>query len=455
MATKSKTVFVCGECGYETPKWVGKCPGCGEWNTMVEDVRLPQKAAVSAAPRPAHTFSAMPLSQINAADEHRFVTGISELDRVLGGGIVKGSVILLSGDPGIGKSTILLQVCNALQGDIKILYVSGEESAIQIKLRAKRIGVESDAVSVMTETDVQTVCEYINSARPHLVMIDSIQTMQHPDISSSPGSIVQVRESANLLLRTGKSLDIPIFIVGHVNKGGDIAGPKVMEHIVDTVLYFEGERNQSYRILRAIKNRFGSTNEIGVFEMTETGLAEVENPSAMMLSGRMSDVSGGCITCIIEGTRPILAEVQGLVAATGFGNARRTAAGFDYNRLNLLLAVLEKRLGLMFSNLDTYINIVGGIRLDEPAADLAVAMALVSGLRDIPIDENTIAFGEIGLSGELRSVPRAQARVNEAERMGFTRCILPTACLKQINSAPGGIKLIGVKRLSDAVAFIK
>ena len=307
----------------------------------------------------------------------------------------------------------------------------------------------------MTETDVQTVCEYINSARPDLVMIDSIQTMQHPDISSSPGSIVQVRESANMLLRTGKSLDIPIFIVGHVNKGGDIAGPKVMEHIVDTVLYFEGERNQSYRILRAIKNRFGSTNEIGVFEMTETGLAEVENPSAMMLSGRMRDVSGGCITCIIEGTRPILAEVQGLVAATGFGNARRTAAGFDYNRLNLLLAVLEKRLGLMFSNLDTYINIVGGIRLDEPAADLAVAMALVSGLRDIPIDENTIVFGEIGLSGELRSVPRAQARVNEAERMGFTRCILPTACLKQINSAPGGIKLIGVKRLSDAVAFIK
>lgn len=455
MATKSKTVFVCSECGYETPKWAGKCPGCGEWNTMVEDVRLPQKSAVSAAPRPAHTFSATPLSQINAADEHRFVTGISELDRVLGGGIVKGSVILLSGDPGIGKSTILLQVCNALQRDIKILYVSGEESAIQIKLRAKRIGVESDSVSIMTETDVQTVCEYINSARPDLVMIDSIQTMQHPDISSAPGSIVQVRESSNLLLRTGKSLDIPIFIVGHVNKGGDIAGPKVMEHIVDTVLYFEGERNQSYRILRAIKNRFGSTNEIGVFEMTETGLAEVENPSAMMLSGRMSDVSGGCITCIIEGTRPILAEVQGLVAATGFGNARRTAAGFDYNRLNLLLAVLEKRLGLMFSNLDTYINIVGGIRLDEPAADLAVAMALVSGLRDIPIDDNTVAFGEIGLSGELRSVPRAQARVNEAARMGFTRCILPAASLKQINSAPEGIKLLGVKRLSDAVAFIK
>lgn len=454
MAVKSKTVYVCSECGYESPKWIGKCAGCGEWNTMVEDVRLPQKA-VTAATKPLHTFSARPLSQIDAADEHRFVTGIKELDRVLGGGIVKGSVVLLSGDPGIGKSTILLQVCNALQGNLNILYVSGEESAIQIKLRAKRIGVESDNVSIMTETDVQTVCEYISLAKPDLVIIDSIQTMQHSDIASSPGSIVQVRESTNLLLRTGKSLDIPVFIVGHVNKGGDIAGPKVMEHIVDTVLYFEGERNQSYRILRAIKNRFGSTNEIGVFEMTETGLSEVENPSAMMLSGRMSDVSGGCITCIIEGTRPILAEVQGLVTATGFGNARRTAAGFDYNRLNLLLAVLEKRLGLYFSNLDTYLNIVGGIRLDEPAADLAVAMALVSGLRDIPIDENTIAFGEIGLSGELRSVPRAQARVTEAARMGFKQCIMPKSCLKQITAVPESIKLVGVRRLSEAVALIK
>ena len=454
MAVKSKTVYVCSECGYESPKWIGKCAGCGEWNTMVEDVRLPQKA-VTAAAKPLHTFSARPLSQIDAADEHRFVTGIKELDRVLGGGIVKGSVVLLSGDPGIGKSTILLQVCNALQGNLNILYVSGEESAIQIKLRAKRIGVESDNVSIMTETDVQTVCEYISSAKPDLVIIDSIQTMQHSDIASSPGSIVQVRESTNLLLRTGKSLDIPVFIVGHVNKGGDIAGPKVMEHIVDTVLYFEGERNQSYRILRAIKNRFGSTNEIGVFEMTETGLSEVENPSAMMLSGRMSDVSGGCITCIIEGTRPILAEVQGLVTSTGFGNARRTAAGFDYNRLNLLLAVLEKRLGLYFSNLDTYLNIVGGIRLDEPAADLAVAMALVSGLRDIPIDENTIAFGEIGLSGELRSVPRAQARVTEAARMGFKQCIMPKSCLKQITAVPESIKLVGVRRLSEAVTLIR
>lgn len=454
MAGKSKTVYICSECGYESPKWSGKCMGCGAWNTMEEDVRLPQKSAVTAS-RPIHSFSARPLSEIDADDEHRIVTGISELDRVLGGGIVKGSVVLISGDPGIGKSTILLQVCSALQSGLNILYVSGEESAIQIKLRAKRIGLHSGQVSIMTETDVQAVCEYINSAKPDLVIIDSIQTMQHSDISSSPGSIVQVRESANLLLRTGKSLDIPIFIVGHVNKGGDIAGPKVMEHIVDTVLYFEGERNQPYRILRAVKNRFGSTNEIGVFEMTEAGLREVENPSAMMLSGRMSDVSGGCITCIIEGTRPILAEVQGLVTATGFGNARRTATGFDYNRLNLLLAVLEKRMGLYFSNLDTYLNIVGGMRVDEPAADLAVAMALVSGLRDIPIDENLIAFGEIGLSGELRSVPRANERVNEAARMGFKQCILPKACLKQITGTPASMKLIGVSRLSEAVAFIK
>lgn len=454
MAGKNKTVYVCTECGFESPKWMGKCTECGAWNTMEEEVRLPQKTA-AAAPKPVHAFTARPLSEISATDEHRFVTGISELDRVLGGGIVKGSVVLLSGDPGIGKSTILLQVCSALQDRLDILYVSGEESAIQIKLRAKRIGVDSDRVSVMTETDVQTVCEYINSAKPGLVIIDSIQTMQHSDISSSPGSIVQVRESTNLLLRTGKSLDIPIFIVGHVNKGGDIAGPKVMEHIVDTVLYFEGERNQSGRILRAMKNRFGSTNEIGVFEMTETGLSAVENPSAMMLSGRMSDVSGGCITCIMEGTRPILAEVQGLVTATGFGNARRTSSGYDYNRLNLMLAVLEKRLGLYFSNLDTYLNIVGGIRLDEPAADLSVAMALVSGLRDIPIDEYTVAFGEIGLSGELRSVPRAQSRVTEAARMGFKRCVLPKACLKQITNCPESIELIGVRRLSEAVALIR
>lgn len=455
MAAKAKVVYVCSECGYETPKWMGKCPSCGSWSTLTEDVRTPVASASKAAGVKASAVFAKPLSQINSKDEHRFVTGIDELDRVLGGGIVKGSVVLLSGDPGIGKSTILLQICNALQNEMNILYVSGEESAIQIKMRANRLGVASDNIAVMTETDVQSVGEYILSSKPDLVMIDSIQTMQHSELTSAAGSIVQVRECTNHLLRIGKSLDIPIFIVGHVNKGGDIAGPKVMEHIVDTVLYFEGERNQSYRILRAIKNRFGSTNEIGVFEMTESGLTQVENPSAMLLSGRMSNVSGGCITCVIEGTRPILAEVQGLVTTTGFGNPRRMATGFDYNRLNLILAVLEKRMGLYFSNLDTYLNIVGGLKLDEPAADLSVAMALVSGLRDIPIDEKTIAFGEVGLSGELRSVPRAQARIVEAARLGFTKCILPKACLKQISNVPSSIKLIAVSNLGEAVATIR
>lgn len=453
MAEKVKTVYICRECGYESPKWLGKCAGCGAWNTLEEQITAPQKTGLR-APVGAVSAVARPLSEITMGDEQRFVTGISELDRVLGGGIVKGSVILLSGDPGIGKSTILLQICNSLQKNLKILYVSGEESAMQIKMRAGRLGVESDNVSVMTETDVQAICEYINAQKPELVMIDSIQTMQHSDIPSSPGSIVQVREATNLLLRTGKTLGIPIFIVGHVNKGGDIAGPKVMEHIVDTVLYFEGERNQAYRILRGIKNRFGSTNEIGVFEMTDIGLAEVENPSAMLLSGRMSNVSGGCITCVIEGTRPILAEVQGLVTATGYGNARRTSTGFDYNRLNLILAVLEKRMGLYFSNMDTYVNIVGGMRLDEPAADLAVAMSLVSGLRDIPIDEKLIAFGEIGLSGEIRSVPRAQARLNEAARLGFTKCIMPKSCLKTVASCPKSLELIGVRSLSQAISVI-
>ena len=454
MAAKSKTVYVCRECGYESPKWMGKCPSCNNWSTLEEDVRMPVSAAKTVSAMPS-SLSVKPLSQIDATHEQRFVTGIKELDRVLGGGIVKGSGVLLSGDPGIGKSTILLQICNVLQNHLNILYVSGEESAIQIKMRANRLGVESDNVTVMTETDSQIVNNYILSSKPQIVMIDSIQTMQISELSSTAGSIVQVRETTNLLLRTCKSLDIPIFIVGHVNKGGDIAGPKVLEHIVDTVLYFEGERNQSYRILRAIKNRFGSTNEIGVFEMNESGLMEVENPSAMLLSGRLTNVSGDCITCVLEGTRSILAEVQGLVTATGFGNPRRTATGYDYNRLNLLLAVLEKRMGIYFSNLDAYVNIVGGMRLDEPAADLAVAMALVSGLRDIPIDEKTIAFGEIGLSGEIRTVPRVNARITEAARLGFTKCIVPKSALKQVGNCPASIELIGVATLSQALALIK
>ena len=453
MAAKSKVVYICSECGYETAKWMGKCPSCNSWSSFIEDIRMSEKTSAAATPK-ANVIS-MPLSQINSSSEERYVTGIAELDRVLGSGIVKGSVVLLSGDPGIGKSTILLQICNSLQNKINILYVSGEESAIQIKMRANRLSVESDNVSIMTETDVEAVGNYIEINKPDLVMIDSIQTMHHTGLNSASGSIVQVRECTNYLLRIAKSLDIPMLIVGHVNKGGDIAGPKVMEHIVDTVLYFEGERNQSYRILRAIKNRFGSTNEIGVFEMTETGLNEVENPSAMLLSGRMSNVSGGCITCVIEGTRPILAEVQGLVTTTGFGNPRRMATGYDYNRLNLILAVLEKRMGLYFSNLDAYLNIVGGLKLDEPAADLAVAMSLVSGLRDIPLKENTIVFGEVGLSGEIRSVPRVNARISEAARLGFTKCILPSANLKQITSKPNSIEIIGVSSLAEALKFIK
>lgn len=451
---KAKTVYVCSECGYESVKWQGQCPECSSWNTFNEELATPAKNSITNV-HSAKLTTAKNLSQIEVTDEHRYITNIKELDRVLGGGIVKGSVVLLSGDPGIGKSTILLQICNALQDKMNIMYVSGEESAVQIKLRADRIGISGEGVTVLSQTDAQAVCEYIRAYKPDLVMVDSIQTMQIPELSSSAGSIVQVRECTNILLHTAKDLDIPVFIVGHVNKGGDIAGPKVMEHIVDTVLYFEGERNQSYRILRAIKNRFGSTNEIGVFEMTEKGLCEVENPSAMLLSGRISNVSGGCITCVIEGTRPILAEVQGLVTTTGFGNPRRMSTGFDYNRLNLLLAVLEKRIGLYFSNLDTYLNIVGGMRLDEPAADLAVCMALVSGLRDIPIDENTIAFGEVGLSGELRSVPRVQARINEAARLGFKTCILPNSCLRKLNDKPEGIELIGVRSLYQAISLIR
>lgn len=453
MASKNKTVYVCGECGFESAKWTGQCGGCGAWNTMSEVLSAPTKKAVVTGT--ANTTATTPLSRINASEEVRFQTGIGELDRVLGGGIVEGSVVLLSGEPGIGKSTILLQMCRVLQNKLHILYVSGEESAVQIKLRADRVGISGDNISVMAETDVQAVCHYIASAKPDLVLVDSIQTMQVSELSSSAGSIVQVRESTNLLLRTAKELGIPTFIVGHVNKGGDIAGPKVMEHIVDTVLYFEGERNQAYRILRAVKNRFGSTNEIGVFEMSEQGLQEVENPSAMMLSGRMSQVSGGCITCVMEGTRPILAEVQGLVTTTGFGNPRRMSTGFDYNRLNLLLAVLEKRIGLYFSNLDTYLNIVGGLRLEEPAADLAVCMSLVSGLRDVPLEENMIAFGEVGLSGELRSVPRVKYRIREAARLGFTKCVLPKSCLRQLNGQNEGMELIAVRSLNEAVELIR
>ena len=452
MAGKIKTVYICSECGAESPKWVGKCPKCNSWNTMNEESIVSGVTSVKSTVKSALASS---LKDISVHDEHRFIINIPELDRVLGGGLVKGSVTLISGDPGIGKSTILLQLCKSIDKSIKLLYVSGEESSVQIKLRANRLEIQNDNVVVMSHTDVGVICEYIKENKPDIVMIDSIQTMRIDEIASSQGSIVQVRESANMFLNIGKSLDIPIILVGHVNKGGEIAGPKVLEHIVDTVLYFEGERNQSYRILRAVKNRFGSTNEIGVFEMTEKGLVEVENPSATLLSGRISNVSGSAITCIIEGTRPILAEVQALVTVTNFGNPRRMATGFDYNRLNLILAVLEKREGIYFSSMDAYLNIAGGLRLDEPAVDLAVAMALVSGVRDFPIPEDMVVFGEIGLSGEVRSIPRILERVREAQRLGFKRCVVPKACLKQLASLKDSIEIIGVSNLKSAISLLR
>lgn len=449
--TKAKSVYLCSECGYESARWYGKCPGCGAWNTLNEEMIQPEPVSArrSSAASPA-AVTAAPLSRISTDSEHRYHTGVRELDRVLGGGIVKGSLVLLGGDPGIGKSTMMLQICEYLGESMRVLYVSGEESQRQIKLRAERLGVTTESLSVMASTDAQSICEFIRADKPDLVIIDSIQTMAISDLSSSPGSVPQVRECTNLFLRTAKASDIPIFIIGHVNKDGAIAGPKVMEHIVDAVLYFEGERNLSYRMLRAVKNRFGSTNEIGMFEMQDRGLVEVENPSQMLLSGRPVHVSGTCVACVLEGSRPILAEVQGLAATSGFGNPRRMSTGFDTNRFNLILAVLERRCGFYYSNMDTYINVVGGFRLDEPAADLPVALTLVSSLKDTPIDEDLVAFGEIGLAGEVRAVSQAQQRVQEAARLGFTKCILPHACLKGLQKVDG-IEIYGVKTLRQAV----
>ncbi len=419
---KLKSLFVCSQCGYESAKWYGKCPGCGEWNTMNEEI--PQ-TAVKASKRAVSLQPVMKLQDITEDVEKRISTGIKELDRVLGGGIVEGSLVLIGGDPGIGKSTILLQACQFIGKNKSILYVSGEESANQIKLRANRLGVTTSNLGILAQTDVGSIIETIRTDKPDLVIIDSIQTMIFDECSSSAGSVTQVRECTNIFMRTAKSFGIPIFVVGHVNKDGAIAGPKVLEHIVDTVLYFEGERNYSYRLLRSVKNRFGSTNEIGVFEMQQDGLKEVENPSLMMLSGRPKNTSGTCVACVMEGSRPILAEVQGLVTATGFGTPRRMSTGFDYNRMAMLLAVLEKRAGYFFNSMDTYINVVGGLRLDEPAADLTVAMALVSSLKDIVINDNVIAFGEIGLAGEIRAVSCCEQRVAEAYRLGFEKCIIP------------------------------
>lgn len=452
---KIKTSYICSECGFESPKWYGKCPSCGEWNTLNEELNSQQtKNSFS------NSFSTvnqvLALDDICGENDERIPTKIEEFDRVLGGGIVKGSLVLLSGDPGIGKSTILLQICQNLgsKGQ-KILYVSGEESANQIKLRAVRIGVTTKNLFILSQTDLATIVECIKAEKPDIVIIDSIQTMVYEQVNSSAGSITQVRECTNVFMHTAKGLGIPIFIVGHVNKDGAIAGPKVLEHIVDTVLYFEGERNYSYRILRGVKNRFGSTNEIGVFEMTADGLKEVLNPSLMMISGRPKNTSGTCVACVMEGTRPILAEVQGLVCATGFGTPRRMSTGFDYNRMSMLLAVLEKRAGYFFNNMDAYVNVVGGLKLDEPAADLTVALALVSSLKDKTVDDKTIAFGEVGLAGEIRAVNNCEQRIAEAKRLGFERCIIPFHNYKSItNSLKSTFDIIPVRNIREAFSAL-
>lgn len=452
---KARTVYVCTECGYESPKWNGKCAGCGAWNSLEEATPAP---AVKSAPgaRAAVDLSdrILELSQVDMESEVRYQTGMGELDRVLGGGLVKGELVLLGGEPGIGKSTLLLQICQYLGQNHSVLYVSGEESARQIKLRAQRLGVDTESLYLLTVNDAEAICDTICSTEPDVVIIDSIQTMSLSQISSSPGSLTQVRECTNLFMHTAKRQEIPIFIVGHVNKDGAIAGPKVMEHIVDAVLYFEGERHLSYRILRAVKNRFGSTNEIGVFEMIDKGLREVENPSQMLLAGRPHGVSGTCVACVMEGSRPILAEVQALATKSGFSSPRRMSTGVDFGRMAIIMAVLEKRLGMFFGTLDVYLNIVGGFRLDEPAGDLPVALALSSCLLDKPIDEKLIAFGEIGLGGEVRSVTHLIQRVREAERMGFETCIVPKQSLQTIDPSQYHMRIIGVSSLKQAVSVI-
>ena len=469
MAVKSKTIYVCEQCGYESGKWYGKCPQCGSWNTLQEQIRQTapsSKKGLGGGPTasgdvPAAVYGASfvqpkKLASITADDKERYHTGLSELDRVLGGGIVRGSLILVGGDPGIGKSTLMLQICQHLGQKYSILYVSGEESERQIKLRANRLKVDTDSLSLVSLTDMEAVTALIESTAPQIVIVDSIQTMTSSAFSSGAGSITQVRECTQMLIHTAKTSDIPIFLIGHVNKDGAIAGPKVLEHMVDAVLYFEGDKQLSFRILRAVKNRYGSTNEIGVFEMGEEGLEEVDNPSKMLLAERPANVSGTCVFCMMEGTRPILAEVQALVCKTGFGNPRRMSTGFDSNRLNLILAVLEKRGGLFFGNIDAYINVVGGLEMDEPAADLPIGAAVISAYINRPIPEDLFAFGEIGLAGEFRSVTHGRSRVLEAQRLGFSRCILPMTEKKKLEKETDiHLQLYGVANLGDLLRLLR
>ena len=449
---KKKTKFVCQECGYETPKWMGRCPGCHEWNTMVEELNSESSTVPGTGMhRKSKREKAIPITQVEKLDQPRSDTGIRELNRVLGGGLVPGSFVLVGGDPGIGKSTLLLQATHELaRRGLSVLYVSGEESAEQIRLRADRLDALSDRLLVVSETDLTAVELLMDEVRPKLMVIDSIQTMFHPDIASAPGSVAQVRECTGQLMRWAKEQNIAIIIVGHVTKSGSLAGPRMLEHMVDCVLYFEGERHHTYRVLRAVKNRFGSTNEIGVFEMKEEGLAEVENPSELFLSGRPVGAPGTAVTASMEGTRPVLVELQALVAPTSFATPKRMAAGIDYNRVTMIMAVLEKRLGLFLQNYDAYINVVGGVRIDEPTVDLSVAVSLASSFRDVAVSPFDLFIGEVGLTGEVRGVSRIEQRVAEAHNMGFKRVILPEKNC-QGWTPPNGIELIGVKTLEEAL----
>ena len=458
MAKGKGTAFFCKECGYETTKWFGQCPACKEWNTLVEEPVSKGKnvkgivnidARVSGnAQKP------VKLSEISMESSDRTTTSMKELDRVLGGGIVAGSLVLVGGDPGIGKSTLLLQMCyNLSSAGNSVLYISGEESLAQIKLRAERVGGFNDSMLLLCETSLEAIEDTLKELKPQIVIVDSIQTMYREEVGSAPGSVGQIRETTAVLMQLAKGLGISIFIVGHVTKEGVVAGPRVLEHMVDTVLYFEGDRNASYRILRSVKNRFGSTNEIGVFEMQEAGLIEVENPSEYMLNGRPSDASGSAVVCLVEGTRPLLVEIQALVCDSNFGMPRRTAAGTDYNRVNLLMAVLEKRAGIHMSGSDAYVNIAGGLKVTEPAMDLGIVMALVSSYRNRPIPDDTIIFGEVGLAGELRAVSQPQVRINEAIKLGFKNVILPEVCLKNIKKT-GKINVLGVRNVNEAIKLL-
>lgn len=462
MAKSRTTAFFCKECGYESAKWSGQCPSCKAWNTFVEEPVVKEKNVKGIVNinakyhETAGVKKAVPvrLSSVTAADTDRIKTDICELDRVLGGGIVEGSLVLVGGDPGIGKSTLLLQMCyNLAKNGNSVLYISGEESLGQIKLRAQRVGEASDNLMVLCETSLDTIENVLENVKPQIVVIDSIQTMYREEVGAAPGSVSQVRETTAVLMQLAKGLNISIFIVGHVTKEGVVAGPRMLEHMVDTVLYFEGDKNAAYRILRSVKNRFGSTNEIGVFEMRQEGLAEVANPSEYMLTGRPEEASGSVVVCLLEGTRPILVEIQALVCDSNFGMPRRTAAGADYNRVNLLMAVLEKRAGIHLSGSDAYVNIAGGMKVNEPAMDLGIVMALVSSFRNRPMMENTIVFGEVGLAGEVRAVSQPQIRINEAVKLGFENCILPQVCLKNIKKTDK-INLIGISSVKDAVKLI-